>query len=68
MQPQPRMISAPRPTCTRTKEQLVEALRRSEARSIMLAAENDRLRHALEIEKANNQFQVPRMRLSPQGA
>ena len=43
-----------------TKEQLFEALRRAEARSINLAAENDRLRHALAIEQANNQFQVLR--------
>lgn len=43
-----------------TKPQLVEALRRSEARSTTLAAENDRLRHALEIEKANNLFEVSR--------
>lgn len=41
-----------------TKVQLAEALRRTEARLGSLAAENDRLRHALEIEKANNQFQV----------
>jgi hypothetical protein len=41
-----------------TKVQLVEALRRSEVRLGSLAAENDRLRHALEIERANNQFQA----------
>ena len=41
-----------------TKDQLVEALRRSEARLVNMAAENDRLRHALAIEKANNQFHV----------
>jgi hypothetical protein len=50
-----------RPMRTRaTKEELVQALRRSEARSVSLAAENDRLRHALEIEKANNLFAVVR--------
>lgn len=47
-----------------TKTQLVEALQRAEARSIRLAAENDRLRHALEIEKANNQFQDLRAKMS----
>ncbi|HZP13158.1 MAG TPA: hypothetical protein VFB36_12135 [Nevskiaceae bacterium] len=43
-----------------SKLELVEALRRSEAKSISLAAENDRLRHALAIEQANNQFHVER--------
>ena len=43
-----------------SKLELVEALKRSEAKSISLAAENDRLRHALAIEQANNQFHVER--------
>lgn len=56
---QPLIRSNP-PACNRmTKTQLVDALRRSEARSVVLAAENDRLRHALEIEKANNRLARP---------
>ncbi len=43
-----------------SKLELVEALKRLEAKSISLAAENDRLRHALAIEQANNQFHVAR--------
>ncbi len=64
MQTLPRFIPI-RPTRSRaTKDQLTEALRRTEMRLSMLAAENDRLRHALEIERANNQFRVERSALA----
>ena len=43
-----------------SKLELVQALKRLEAKSISLAAENDRLRHALAIEQANNQFRTVR--------
>jgi hypothetical protein len=60
MQHLPRFIPI-RPTSSRvTKDQLAEALRRTEMRLSTLAAENDRLRHALEIERANNHFQIGR--------
>ena len=61
MQAMSQFVRMPRATSPRmTKRQLVEALRQSEAKQVVLAAENDRLRHALEIERANNLFQVPR--------
>ena len=54
MQPLARFIPIRPPRSRATKDQLAEALRRTEMRLCTLAAENDRLRHALEIERANN--------------
>lgn len=60
MQHLPQFVTI-RPARSRaTKDELAEALRRTEMRLSSLAAENDRLRHALEIEKANNRFQYAR--------
>jgi hypothetical protein len=56
----PTPARAPAAGIRMTKTELLQALRRSEAKSTTLAAENDRLRHALEIERANHQFEIGR--------
>ena len=64
MQPLPQFVPVRRSAGIRmSKLELVEALKRSEAKSTILAAENDRLRHALAIEQANNQFRVEREKM-----